>query len=334
MNISEAYTKSISLVVSERAEKVVEVDQYVVGDNQDFFTQALLRHFKAADLLRFEFTHPIDLKYNVLYEASRAFFKDDESANFTELISKHLAEASSHPNIKPGDLVVAKFTEIEYDGIPCEAIGIYKFDSRQRILSVNSSGGVRLESGIGTQKPDKACFIIDGGVEPTLFILDNDQKDSEFWTHNFINARPKSEEANYTSEIISATKDFVTKKLPEDFVVSKVDQVDLMKRSMDYFKEAEQFNQHEFEQAVLVENDVIESYRAHKSQTAAESGMAVPESFSMATAVVKKQAGNYKGVIKLDKNFHIYVHGDRSMIESGTDENGRKFYKLYYDKEE
>lgn len=334
MNIAEAYTKSIALVVSERADKVVELDQYVVGDNQDFFTQSLLRHFKPADLLRFEFTHNIDIKYNILFEAARAFFKDDEVVNFTELATKHLTDVSTHPNIKAGDLVVAKFTEIEYDGIPCEAIGIYKFDSRQRILSVNTSGGVTLQSGIGTQKPDKACFIIDGGVEPTLLILDNDHKESEFWVNQFINAKPKQEEANYTSEVIAQTKDFVAKRLPEEFEVSKVDQVDLMKRSMDYFKETESFNQNEFEQAVLVEQEVIDSYRQHKDQTVAESGMAIPESFSMATSVVKKQAGNYKGVIKLDKNFHIYVHGDRNMIESGTDENGRKYYKLYFDKEE
>ena len=40
----------------------------------------------------------------------------------------------------------------------------------------------------------------------------------------------------------------------------------------------------------------------------------------------------YKSVIKLDKNFHIYVHGSRQLIEQGEDEHG-KFYKLYFNEE-
>ena len=47
---------------------------------------------------------------------------------------------------------------------------------------------------------------------------------------------------------------------------------------------------------------------------------------------VKKQARAFKSVIKLDKNFHIYIHGDRDLIEQGEDERG-KFYKVYYNKE-
>lgn len=334
MILTGAYTKSVALVVSEKKDRITEIDQRIVDDNQDFFTPSLLKHFKSADLLRFAFTHPIDIKYNILFEACRSFFKDDEVVGFTEIASKLLSEASTHPNIKPGDLLISKFTEIEYEGIPSEAIGIYKYDARQRVMGIDDYGQVSLKSGIGNQKPDKACLIIDTGLEPTLLILDNESKESEYWTSTFINAKPKHESANFTSEVISATKEFVSKKMPQEFEMTKMDQVDLMRRSMDYFKETDHFDQREFEQAVLIEEDVIHSFRTHKQETVAESGMAIPESFSMATAVVKKHAGNYKSILKLDKNFHIYIHGNRSLIENGTDENGRKFYKLYYDKEE
>ena len=39
-----------------------------------------------------------------------------------------------------------------------------------------------------------------------------------------------------------------------------------------------------------------------------------------------------KSVIKLDKNFHIYVHGNRELIEQGEDEKG-KYYKVYFKEE-
>ena len=41
----------------------------------------------------------------------------------------------------------------------------------------------------------------------------------------------------------------------------------------------------------------------------------------------------FKGVLKLDKNFHIYIHGNRELIEQGIDKDGRKFYKIYFERE-
>jgi hypothetical protein len=48
---------------------------------------------------------------------------------------------------------------------------------------------------------------------------------------------------------------------------------------------------------------------------------------------VKKQERIFKSVLKLDKNFHIYIHGDRELIEQGMDADGRKFYKIYFEEE-
>ena len=55
--------------------------------------------------------------------------------------------------------------------------------------------------------------------------------------------------------------------------------------------------------------------------------------FTISADAVKKQARVFKSVLKLDKNFHIYIHGDRNKIERGVDEAGRKFYKIYYEQE-
>lgn len=333
MNISETSTHSITISTSERFTEPLEVHPAIVSEHRDYFTSAFLRHFKTSNSLHYEFTHQIDLKYNVLYESAVALFKDDNLGAFSQVAAQHLSSVSDHPNIKKGDLVVALFNDIEIDEVMCDAVGIFKYDVRQRILDIDESGSISLKSGIGTQKPDKGCLIINKGTTPTLLIIDYDHRDSEFWQQDFINAKLKSDESNFTREVIKATKEFVEKKLPEDFVVSKVDQVDLLRRSMDYFKESESFNQHEFEQAVLVDQEVIDSFRSHKNEASTDSGVSIPETFSMATAVVQKQASNFKGIIKLDKNFHIYVHGDRSLIESGVDSEGRKYYKLYYDKE-
>ena len=57
------------------------------------------------------------------------------------------------------------------------------------------------------------------------------------------------------------------------------------------------------------------------------------DNFSISTSAVKYQSRVFKSVLKLDNNFHIYIHGDKELIEKGTDNDGRKYYKIYYDLE-
>ena len=45
---------------------------------------------------------------------------------------------------------------------------------------------------------------------------------------------------------------------------------------------------------------------------------------------IEELKGRKLSVVKLDSNFHIYVHGDKSKIETCEDEQG-KFVKLRYD---
>ena len=60
--------------------------------------------------------------------------------------------------------------------------------------------------------------------------------------------------------------------------------------------------------------------------------MELADGFDISDSAVKKQARTLKNVIKLDKNFHIYIHGDRTLIEQGEDKKG-KFYKVYFREE-
>ena len=55
--------------------------------------------------------------------------------------------------------------------------------------------------------------------------------------------------------------------------------------------------------------------------------------FPISEEAVKKKQGLFKSVIKLDKNFTLYVHGDRKRMEQGSDTDGRRYYKLYFDRE-
>jgi hypothetical protein len=59
----------------------------------------------------------------------------------------------------------------------------------------------------------------------------------------------------------------------------------------------------------------------------------IEDSFDIHLSAVKARE-NFKSILKLDKNFHVYIHGRRDLIERGIDElSGKKFYKLYFDEE-
>lgn len=89
----------------------------------------------------------------------------------------------------------------------------------------------------------------------------------------------------------------------------------------------------EFEEEVFQDSGIIKSFRNFDNSYRQENEIDITDSFDISPQAVKKQARVFKSVLKLDKNFHIYIHGNRDMIEQGVDKDGRKYYKIYYDQE-
>ena len=57
--------------------------------------------------------------------------------------------------------------------------------------------------------------------------------------------------------------------------------------------------------------------------------------FNISAVAVKDRKKTIRSVLKLDKSFHVYVHGNEDKIERGFDEErGLNYYKLYFDKEQ
>ena len=114
---------------------------------------------------------------------------------------------------------------------------------------------------------------------------------------------------------MNLTRQYVGDQLDEEFSVSKADKIDLLNRSMDFFKTRDQFNQNEFEKQVLGDESVIESFRNFEKSLTPEGDRT--GNFEISAQAVKRQARVFKSVLKLDKNFHIYIHGDKDLIEKG-----------------
>jgi hypothetical protein len=102
---------------------------------------------------------------------------------------------------------------------------------------------------------------------------------------------------------------------------------------VDFFKTHDIFDKEEFEQEVLQQENIIQSFSRFDERYKLENRIEIEDHFEISSQALKKQEKVFKSVIKLDKNFHIYIHGDRDLIEHGIEKDGRKFYKIYYNDE-
>ena len=106
-----------------------------------------------------------------------------------------------------------------------------------------------------------------------------------------------------------------------------------MNKSVQFFKDKDSFDIDQFTNEVIEQQEVIDSFHQFRDDYQRNMDIEIVDQFDISDTAVKKQARAFKSVIKLDKNFHIYVHGDKNLIEQGEDVKG-KFYKVYYTEEQ
>ncbi|HEV2479820.1 MAG TPA: nucleoid-associated protein [Puia sp.] len=303
--------------------------------------EALLQRFTNCHE-RYSFTHASSLEFNEVYSFARTLFAD--RVNFYEQsvnIARHLFESSLHPKIKPGELYVAIFNSILDDEDAVEAIGLFKAETKSLFADLvpgDDDLDLQLKEGVELARMDKGCLILNRGEEKgfELLIYDSNGKgeEAQYWKDKFLGVLIQQNEFLRTQEFLTLTKNYVTQQMPDEFEVSKTEQIDILNRSMDYFKTHGNFDRQEFESEVLHHDDLIRSFRNFDEQHRRDNDLETVGEFGISPQAVKRQARVFKSVIKLDKNFHIYVHGNRELIEKGYDEVLQKhYYKIYFDQE-
>ena len=101
-----------------------------------------------------------------------------------------------------------------------------------------------------------------------------------------------------------------------------------------YFTEKEKFNVDDFEKEVINEPMVVETFRKYKDDFSKQYEIPVSTSFEIPQNAVKNARQFFKSVLKLDKNFHVYIHGRHDYVEKGfSEEKGMNYYTFYYNEE-
>ncbi|MBL7953066.1 MAG: nucleoid-associated protein [Flavobacteriales bacterium] len=306
------------------------------GDEEQVFLRKLFLKPFSQMAATAEFAHPVGLEYNVLYNLSKEAQAGRDLVECSVDIAKHLVAVSRHYNIKGGDLYVARLNNVGFGDERYAALGIYKFEEKEVFIQSKTEAGkvsMWLNRGVGGLRPNKACLIVFTQEAPTVFVLD-DNDNTDYWQKDFVGHRAKRDHVNSTSGVLELTKSFITEHLPQEFETPRADQIDLLNRSVQYFKDNAEFDRTTFVEQVFEEQGMIEAFDRFGKGYKESNDVAFDDNFAISSHAVKRQARVFKSVLKLDKNFHIYIHGDRSRIEQGVDERtGRKFYKIYYDQE-
>lgn len=289
----------------------------------------------------FQLYHDSGLEYNVVYGAVAQIFDDPETLYEQSVnLAKFLYDQSTHAKIKGGEFYVVHFKDCLVDGETADAVGLFKSESKDTFLKVLlDNGGLSLdcEQGIMLKKLDKGCLIFNKNREEgfVVAVVDNTNRgiEAQYWMDDFLHLRQRKDEYSNTHNAMAMAKSFVTQELPKSFEVTKADQIELLNKSLSFFKENETFDMEEFAQQVIEQPEVIESFQEYKRNYESENDISIDDSFAISNYAFKKQQRSYKRVINLDKKIQIIINGNRDHIEQGEDERG-KYYKVYYREEE
>lgn len=346
MNLSEAVLQKVSVhfignkgngqefISSKKQLKLDEKDRRILKDS--FLGKFNLESDK------YSFHHLSSLDYNEVYNycletlAEGATFQKN-SVN----IAKHLYESTMHPKIKDGDLYICYYENCLVDGAFVDAIGIYKTETKSNFLDLSveeNEFSLVMREGVEVTKFDKACLVFptnaENGFDVLIYDSTNKGEEAVFWKETFLNVAPQANEYYQTNQFLSVAKQFIAKQLPQEYEIEKTDQIDLLNKSVEYFRANESFDKKSFEKEVFEDSGMIKAFRKFENNYAEMNDVELPDTFDISAQAVKKQARVFKSVLKLDKNFHVYIHGDKSLIEKGYDERtGKHFYKIYFDEE-
>lgn len=307
---------------------------------KELLSKYFLTPFKSDEY--FNFYHESDLNLNEVYHYVSKIFDDTEQIlEQSQNLAKHLYENSTHPNIEGGDFYTVYFQDLTFKNEPVDAIGLFKSETRETFLKVyptEDNYTIESEQGIDIKKLDKGCLILNLEKENGYIVSSVDKlskgEDARYWIDDFLKIRQREDEYYHTENVMKMYKDFVVKELPNAYEVTKADQVDMINKSKKFFKEADNFQLEDFSEKVIEDQDLIETFNSYKKVYESENEIQISNEFEISDSAVKKQSRVFKSVIKLDKNFHIYVHGNREYITKGYDQKtGMQYYQVFFNEE-
>jgi len=281
-----------------------------------------------------------DLKFNeVYYHISKFFDGMMDIQELSTLLTKLLYEVSYHPKIRAANFHVVHFKDVQFEGEIYDAVGLYKSVNKDTFLEVNAEGRgigvVVTRDAVSINNIEVGALILKSEKEFGYKVLLSDCKskdESQVWKDDFLNLKVRHDDYQQTANLIRVAKSFILEELDNTFELERADKIEMLNKTIQYFREKETVDLEEFVQDVFSNGDQVASlFKDFKERFTSGYEIVIDNEFNISEKAVKKASTALKSVIKLDKNFHLYVHGKRDYLEKGFDkEKGMNYYKVYF----
>lgn len=318
------------------SDKPLEVNDELLNN---LLMQFFIKPFEKSNEV-FRFMHPSGhIEANEVFETSKQVFADNSAFHEgSEILARLLYDVTNHPKIKSGEFYVALFENVQIEGDLHDAIGIFKSETKDTYLSVNPQhDGFAItydQDGVSINNLDNGCLILNTETDEGFKVVVFDQSKnnaSSYWKDEFLKLMVRNDNYTKTGNTLGVIKSFISEKLDDNFEISNTDKIDLLNKSVKYFKEKETFDTQEFANEVLANKEAVDLFSTYKKSYEEEFETVMPESFDISDAAVKSKQRQFKNEIKLDRNFSVKITGSKELIERGFDEEKQmNYYKLYF----
>lgn len=316
--------------------ETLDLSSEICDVNNEVTNQYLRQFFFSAFKfdITYRFVHEADIAMNEIYTyTKRMFGNSDEFYEQSVNIAKHLYEVSVHPNIKAGELYIVHLQNCIIDDNVTDAIGIYKSESKDYYLQVNSNENgydIECQQGINPKKLDKGCLIFKlSDSNYKIYVIDKNINDAMYWKKQFLMIEEEKNEYSNTAKVLKTCKKYIAKK--ENVGPEK--KLEFINNSVEYFETNEKFDLENFTEKVFLKEEESDKFKVYLDSCG------IDDKFSISSSAVNKIKKTMKKSIRLDDNvvikFNDIVDDINNLIEKGYDkEKGKKFYKIYFNDED
>lgn len=303
------------------------------ADTQELLWQHLEKAFPTPQRFRLRGESPLRNQVAAVFADESCFLAVSQN------IAQALHSRSQKPGVKSGELLVALLQNLSLDGSTASALLLIKWDHKQPFLFAteqNQAWELQSYPGMLPGKVDKAALILNVESDEGYRVLAADHRTNgeaaQFWMKDFLAVQELPTDYQHTRDFMEHTRKFIDQDLGpegEEGALERLEKVALLQKSAAFVEEHDHIDPQEFGLQVFEDPAIADRFRAYTAVQEAEG----PETFPVSPEAVKKHRGMFRSILKLDKNFHVYIHGNRQMMEHGQEPDGRKFYKLYYEEE-
>lgn len=292
------------------------------------FNYYFLSHFSSDSEGQLDVNHA---RFSLLQQHLSDFFQSGELTGLHRSLIGSLSEYfQADDSMHWFSVVWDQFSLEDYHG---KAIGFYLSRQKQHFFSTGTQAMAVLQ-GMPLNKPEFACLIVPGQQEDFKLFLSESGSQPGNWSKLLFPFFQHRDDAFHATQFFKMCKSFSEDVLAREYQQPREKQVEFLADSVAYASEKKVLDVAAFKQEVIRDPAVVDAFEDYQTRYGEQKAWNPPDQFAVSENV-QKQAGRFvRSIIKLDKNFHIYVHGNKDRIERGYDQDRRMhYYTLFFEAE-